>query len=155
MMQPSGPGKKEVNFELNLLPVFDVLSACICFLLMTAVWIHLGSVDVSQALGGQSIAETKSPPSVWVSMNKGGQVTMTLKDADKAPGQMREVVLKGADGAISWKSVVTYISSLHDRFPTVQTALIMPNQNSKYDDIVKLMDQFRGGGIRNIGISPL
>jgi biopolymer transport protein TolR len=81
MMNPGRRNKKDVNFELNLLPVFDVLSACTCFLLMTAVWIHLGSVDVSQALGGQSVAETKSPPSVWVYMNKGGQVVMTLKDA--------------------------------------------------------------------------
>jgi biopolymer transport protein TolR len=155
MMNPSRRNKKDVNFELNLLPVFDVLSACTCFLLMTAVWIHLGSMDVTQALGGQSVAESKNPPSVWVTMNKNGQVIMTLKDAKNAPPAYREVTVSGANGDISWKQVGQYVQGLQKKLPDVKTALIMPHDATKYDDLVRIMDQFRGGGVQNIGISPL
>ena len=42
---------KDVNFEINLLPVISLLAVCISFLLLTTVWIHIGTLDVKQALG--------------------------------------------------------------------------------------------------------
>ena len=44
-----GPnGKKDLNFELNLMPVFDILAVCICFLLMTVVWVEVKAVETKQ-----------------------------------------------------------------------------------------------------------
>ena len=53
--------KKDLNFELNLLPVFDILSVCICFLLMTVVWVPVGSMNASQSMGGQAKSEAPNP----------------------------------------------------------------------------------------------
>ncbi|HEX4923609.1 MAG TPA: biopolymer transporter ExbD [Bdellovibrionales bacterium] len=155
MMNPNESNKKNLDFELNLLPVFDVLSACICFLLMTAVWVQVSSMDVQQALGGQSIAETKNPPSIWAYMNKNGQLTLTLKDAKGVTGMPKELAIGGRDGSIAWNKLSNYVKHLQAKAPQVQTALIMPNESSQYDDIIRLMDQFRSGGVKNIGISPL
>ena len=48
-MHVSGPSnkgrRKAMNFELNLVPFIDVLSTCICFLLVTAVFINLGRLS--------------------------------------------------------------------------------------------------------------
>ena len=46
-----GRGKKGLNAELNLVPFIDLLSMCICFLLMTAVWVQIGVLDVKQGIG--------------------------------------------------------------------------------------------------------
>lgn len=40
--------KKPLDAELNLIPFIDLLICCICFLLITAVWIQLAQIDVSQ-----------------------------------------------------------------------------------------------------------
>ena len=47
-------GRKSLDFEINLTPFIDLFSVLICFLLLTAVWIQIGSMDVKQAVGGQT-----------------------------------------------------------------------------------------------------
>src|SRR2546421_9866334 len=46
---PGGGGKrKSLDFTLNLVPFIDLLSCCISFLLITAVWTQLTSLHVEQ-----------------------------------------------------------------------------------------------------------
>ena len=46
---PSGKGgKKPLDASLNLVPFIDLLSCCISFLLITAVWTQLARMDVQQ-----------------------------------------------------------------------------------------------------------
>src|SRR5215210_5003774 len=46
-----GKGRgKGMNFELNLVPFIDLLSVCITFLLATAVWAQVMSLQVDQAI---------------------------------------------------------------------------------------------------------
>src|SRR5256714_14860791 len=63
---PSGKGgKKPVDAAINLIPFIDLLSCCISFLLITAVWTQLARMDVAQK--GQSSAgatDEKAPGNV-------------------------------------------------------------------------------------------
>ena len=46
---PSGKGgKKPLDAAINLVPFIDLLSCCISFLLITAVWTQLARMDVTQ-----------------------------------------------------------------------------------------------------------
>ena len=152
---PNGKNKKDLNFELNLIPVFDVFSACICFLLITAVWVQIGSMDVSQALGGQSSEEKKNPPSVLTYMEPTGEIHFALKDAPGAPGRLKDIRIKGENGQVSWNQVENYIGQLSKQMPGLKTALVMPSKQTRYEDMIKVMDQFRKRGLKDIGISPL
>ncbi len=38
--------RRSLDGEINLVPFIDLLSMCICFLLMTAIWIELGSIEL-------------------------------------------------------------------------------------------------------------
>ena len=42
-------GKKQLNADLNLVPFIDLLTCLICFLLMTAVWVQIGSISIRQS----------------------------------------------------------------------------------------------------------
>ena len=64
--------KKVLDFEVNLIPFIDLLSVSICFLLITAVWMNVGSMNVKQAVGGQAQEDTKRSPQVWVRMTAKG-----------------------------------------------------------------------------------
>ena len=53
---PSGHGgKKALDAELNLVPFIDLLSCCISFLLITAVWTQIAGLQVASSGGGQQI----------------------------------------------------------------------------------------------------
>ncbi|CAN0275939.1 unnamed protein product, partial [Chrysoparadoxa australica] len=50
MRHKTGLGqKKELDAQLYLTPFIDLLSTCVCFLLITAVWIEIGTVEVKQS----------------------------------------------------------------------------------------------------------
>ncbi len=49
--------KKSLDFELNLTSFIDLLSTCTCFLLITAVWIQVGSVEIKQSHGTEAAQE--------------------------------------------------------------------------------------------------
>jgi len=57
-MSGGGAGKKPVDAELNLIPFIDLLICCICFLLITAVWVQLAQIQVNQKSpgGGGAVA---------------------------------------------------------------------------------------------------
>src|SRR5579864_8883377 len=67
---PTGKGgKKPLDAAINLVPFIDLLSCCISFLLITAVWTQLARMDVQQK--GQGAAGSESE-------NKDPQVNLTV-----------------------------------------------------------------------------
>ncbi|MBL8783476.1 MAG: biopolymer transporter ExbD, partial [Deltaproteobacteria bacterium] len=48
----SGGGKHRLDFEINLVPMIDLLSCCISFLIITAAWTQLARLETSQKLEG-------------------------------------------------------------------------------------------------------
>lgn len=146
-----GQNKKSLDVELNLLPVFDVLSVCICFLLMTVVWIQVGQVKTSQALGGQSQAETKNPPSVWLTVDEKENVVLSFKHTKGNPGDQ---IIANNKGQMNLESLKNRIASLAEKHK-FEIALLMPAQNTSYDSIIQIMDTLKGANIKDVGLSPL
>jgi biopolymer transport protein TolR len=151
-MLSGNSNKKDLNFELNLMPVFDILSVCICFLLMTVVWIQVGSMKTSQALGGQSQNETKNPPSIWLTVDDKANVTLSYKNTKQKYGDQ---VIKNENGQVNWTNLLTKIDTVSKSSAGFQTAIIMPAKKSSYDDVIHYMDAFRSAGMTDVGIAPL
>lgn len=147
--------KKQTNFELNLVPFIDVLSTCICFLLVTAVFINLGSIHVSQAVGSEKLEAQQKQGSVMVSMGGQGDVRFEVKDVKGLAGQNALVTIKGAGGKIDFSRTSHWIESFASRYQDVKTVLLMPNPTSKYDDMIQLMAQFKKNSMDQIGVAPL
>lgn len=147
--------KKHLDFELNLVPFIDLLSVCICFLLITAVWLNIGSLNVKQAVGGQSVAETEKKPMVWVLLGDGGDLTLDVKSGGKLPAKMLKMKLVGQAGKVDLNGLATLLADMRTIEPNLRTALIHPKASSVYEDIVGLMDQFKKAGLADLGVVPL
>jgi len=159
-MHVAGPSRKgrhkSMNFELNLVPFIDVLSTCICFLLVTAVFINLGSFHVSQAVGSEKTTQEEKPKgTVTASMGSGGDVRFSIKDVPGLRGGRSEVTISGANGKINFQRTQDWITAFAGQYADVKTVLIMPNPSSKYDDLIQLMAQFKKSSMDQIGIAPL
>jgi biopolymer transport protein ExbD len=50
-------GRRALDATLNLVPFIDLLSCCIAFLLITAVWTQIARVDVNTAGEGAAVEE--------------------------------------------------------------------------------------------------
>ncbi|MBC7740936.1 MAG: biopolymer transporter ExbD [Bdellovibrionaceae bacterium] len=151
MGMSQGPqSKKNLNVELNLLPVFDVLSVCICFLLMTVVWVEIRAMETKQAIGGQSKAETDKTASVWLTIDEANNVVVVLKPTSGAESRM---VIAGRGGVIDYARAKLVLASAFSR--NVRATHILPAKTTKYDQVIKLMDIAKQVGIQNIGLSPI
>jgi biopolymer transport protein ExbD len=146
--------KKSMNFELNLVPFIDVLSTCICFLLVTAVFINLGSFHVSQAVGSAKVNDNEKPKgSVTVSFGGQGDVRFETKDVPGSKASM--TTIKGEGGKVNFKRTEEWIQAFASQNVEVKTVLLMPNPYSKYDDLIQMMSQFKKSQMDQIGIAPL
>ncbi len=54
-IESSGKGRKGVDSELNLIPFIDLLSVCILFLLMTAVWVQISKMSAMTQPSGETL----------------------------------------------------------------------------------------------------
>jgi len=59
-------GKRVLDAELNLVPFIDLLVCCICFLLLTAVWVELAAVRARTGGRGGEGRSDVTPVSVLV-----------------------------------------------------------------------------------------
>jgi len=143
---------KKMNFDLNLVPFIDVLSTCICFLLVTAVFINLGSLHVSQAVGSEKSQE-KPKGTVTASLGGGGQIRFEVKDVKGL--RNNTITINGERGRINFTRTEDWIKSFSSRYSDVKIVMIMPNPHSKYDDLIQLMAQFKQSQMDQIGIAPL
>ncbi|NJN23297.1 MAG: hypothetical protein HC810_01375 [Acaryochloridaceae cyanobacterium RL_2_7] len=75
---------KETNFELNLLPVISLLAVCISFLLLTAVWLPIGTLDIKQL----------TPPPT-PAIEDEGQISSVSLSGWQMSGRMTPVPSKG------------------------------------------------------------
>ena len=147
--------RKELNFEINLLPVISLLAVVICFLLLTTIWIHIGTMNVDQAFGGESVAGQQNPPSIWLELNSKGEVTVSVKDVGRAPKSLRHKSIAGDRRGIDWEQLTAHIDRIQKKFPQIQTALILPSSGTAYEDIITTMDELKKRNVPEVGISPL
>ena len=145
--------KKELNFELNILPVLDILSVLICFLLLTAVWLQLGTIDTKQAIGDNSTAGAKNPPSLWLTLQKDGTVQLSLRDVPHAKN-LEDRVAKTTAG-VNWTSLDSKLQALRTQWPDLKTSIVRPEARASYGDVIRIMDQLKKNQFIGVGLSPL
>ena len=142
---PSGKGgKKPVDAAINLVPFIDLLSCCISFLLITAVWTQLARMDVQQKGQGAAGSVDEKPPE--------NQVNLTLfVNADgyifsKSTGESTNIACKtpgvGAGGCEEYDYVKLseILTKAKTDYPEKNDLAIKADDAVIYDKIVHTMD---------------
>jgi biopolymer transport protein ExbD len=148
-------GRRKQNFELNLIPFIDVLSTCICFLLVTTVFLNIGSFHVNQAIGSPSAKQDKKDGNVTVSFGSKGDIRFEIKDVPGYKGRNNVVTIHGQGGQVPFDQADRFLSTFHSQAQNVKMALIMPNPMTRYDDIIQMMAHLKKNQLDQIGIAPL
>jgi biopolymer transport protein TolR len=147
--------RRKMTFELNLVPFIDVLSTCICFLLVTTVFMNLGSFNVNQAIGDAAKSKDDKKGSITVSLGSKGDVRFEMKNVAAYSGKNSIVTITGDRGQVNFDSTERFMKSFVSQVPNVKTALILPNPMTRYDDIIHMMSQLKKNSLDQIGIAPL
>lgn len=147
--------KKHLDFEVNLVPFIDFLSVAICFLLITAVWLNVGSMDVKQAVGGQAQEDTKKSPLVWIRMTPQGDLDLEVQQSSLVPANLRKFRVAQLDKQVNWEGLEKALANLRQVEPALNTGLIQPTASTAYEEIIDVMDKMKKTGMTDLGVSPL
>jgi biopolymer transport protein ExbD len=151
--QPSTrSGKKELNAELNLVPFIDLLSCCIAFLLITAVWTQISALNVASS-GGPPDEKQKAETTIDVKLlltEKGYSLTM-------AGAAVEIPKVAGKDGAqvFDRKTLDDKLKTLKATLPDQTAITVQPEDAVAYDDLVNTVDTCMGEHLRNVTVAPL
>ena len=147
--------KKDMNIEVDLVAFISLLSVCICFLLLTTIWIQIGSMNVKQAIGGQS-ADSKPKPEMWVLVGEKGELKFELRHSPKKiTGTYGSRAIASVEGRPNFKELEVFLQGLTQDYADLSMALIRPAKVTAFEDIIQIMDVFRQQGIEDLGVTPL
>jgi biopolymer transport protein TolR len=151
--QPAAKGgKKALDAEINLVPFIDLLSCCISFLLITAVWTQIAGLQIASS-GGPPEPQEKQEATIDLKLlltDKGYSLTM--------PGAQVDIPkVTGADGQPSFdrKTLTEKLKALKATLPDQTAITVEPEDAVAYDDLVSTVDAALGEQLRNVTVAPL
>jgi len=144
-------GKKSLDAEINLVPFIDLLSCCISFLLITAVWTQIAGLQVASS-GGPPEQQQKQENTIDVKLlltEKGYQLTM-------AGASLEIPKLNGAQGAgYDKKTLSEKLKTLKASLPDQSAITVQPEDAVAYSDLVETVDACMGEQLRNVTVAPM
>ena len=152
--------RTEPEAGLNLIPIMNLVSILIPFLLMAAQFVHLAVIDstlpaISNAPAEPQEEPEKPPLNLSLIVTDRG-ITIAGADAILNPGgappgptEERPPTLPCKGGACTnmdsydWKELTRLLSLIKDEYPDDQNVILVPDSNVRYEVIVKTMDTSR------------
>jgi biopolymer transport protein ExbD len=146
---PTGKGgKKPLDAAINLVPFIDLLSCCISFLLITAVWTQLARMDVTQKSKAPSGAVEDQPtPTVQLTLfiNKDGYIF------SKSTGESTPIEMKGEE--YDYVKLSEIMQQAKKDHPDKDDITIKSDDNVIYNKIIKTMDIVISAKFPNVNLT--
>ena len=148
-VEEQGGGQPAV-VELNLVPFIDLMSVCIIFLLITAVWIQvsmiqLGTSIYSKQMEDQNPAPATSIINLRVDVLIGGYKVVLGKETVLLPlkknGRYDHVLLK------------KQLDSVKKLYPEKTSAVVTAENKMLYKHLIMAMDVLLSAGFNGISIA--
>lgn len=152
---PGSGRRRSLDGEINLVPFIDLLSMCICFLLMTAIWIEVGSIQLNQLFGTEGM-DNSHPVEVEVRLLGSNDYQVSLEQQGKVISAMQ---IKG-DAQMDAKARVSQFMAqvqgmmLQNDSQVQVSARVIPNSAVPYGEMVSLLDILRGYGVSALAVVP-
>ena len=136
MPEASSGGKKNVDFQLNLIPMIDLLSVLISFLLMTAVWTQVARIDVKQQPNLPSDEPTPPPEEEKINLTvliKASGYTVTKKGT-----VVKEIEKKGEE--YDSKALNEVLKNVAAEHPENHEVTVTSEDKVPYQELITVMD---------------
>lgn len=138
-----------LNTELNLVPFIDLLSSLILFLLVTAVWLQVGTITVSADSKGKAVKEQAPKPTLFVHLGPDGY-NLRLENVGANGAKVPALVPK-VNGEFDFEKLIAELKqSLGTQLP--ETAAISSDDNISYKNVIHAVDAMKQVGFPSVAL---
>jgi biopolymer transport protein ExbD len=128
--------KRRGKFELNVVPMIDMMIILVFFLIFTAVFTRTHVLELNLPGADAAVPDLPEGLNLEIVVRKGG-----IQVADRGTGVLKELPLTGE--AYDLQGLSQYLQLVKSKYPDKQEATILLEQEIQYDTLVNVMDTVR------------
>ena len=138
-----GGKRKNLDSEINMIPMIDLLMVTISFLLITAVWTQMARLEVQQK--GQGESSGAEPPQTKIAVLVHADGFAVVVDQDQQP-------LPATRGDHDYGALTMELKRLKGSHPDKADVQVLSEDAIKFDVLVKTMDAAMAAGFPDLSL---
>jgi biopolymer transport protein ExbD len=140
---------QEEEPDINLIPIMNMFMVLIPFLLMSASFFHIKSINTSLPVHADKPAKTeqqkeleKNKVTVVLELKESQLRISVLSDTpnDVAVSDMETTIPRQPGTELSVAALADHLKKLKARYPDSDTMILIPDDQVAYDEIIRTMD---------------
>lgn len=148
-IEDSGGGKT-VNVDLNIVPFIDLMSVCICFLLISAVWTQVSMIQIGSSIYGKrsSDEEAKPPPRAEIPFRLDIKTSGFVVVAGR-----NKVSIPMVNGELNVPRLMEELAKVKQQYPDKTDCVVTVADEMPYEALIKGMDSLLQTGFAEISVA--
>jgi biopolymer transport protein TolR len=150
-MAQIGGGDDKTTVDLNLVPIIDLMSVCIIFLLITAVWTQVSMIQIGSSIYGKKNnpdEKPEPPPKAEVPFRLDVRV-----DGYRMIIGKHEMRFPKVNGAYDLEKLMVEVKKIKELYPEKNDCVITVMDELPYDTLIGGMDALLTGGFPEISVA--
>ncbi len=141
---------KSAAVDLNLVPFIDLMSVCIIFLLITAVWTQVSMIQIGSSIYGQKTEQeqSKPPPRAEIPF----RLDVRTDGYRVLVGREMNTISK-VNGAFDTARLLDELKKVKELYPEKEDAVITVMDELPYDTLINGMDALLTAGFPLISVA--
>jgi biopolymer transport protein ExbD len=141
---------RSVVIDVNLVPFIDLMSVCIIFLLITAVWTQVSMIQIGSSIYGKKTTDEtpKPPPRAEIPF----RVDVKAEGYSVTVGHQNLTIPK-VSGNYDDANLVVELKKIKELYPDKTDAVITVQDALPYEDLIHGMDALLTSGFPEIGVA--
>jgi biopolymer transport protein ExbD len=128
--------RKRGRYELNVVPMIDMMIILVFFLIFTAVFTRTHVLELNLPGADAAVPDLPEGLNLEIVVRKSG-----IQVADRGTGVLKELPLTGE--TYDLQGLSDYLQLVKSKYPDKQEATILLEQEIEYDTLVQVMDAVR------------
>ena len=123
--------REEDESDINMTPMLDIVFIMLIFFIVTASFVKEAGIDINKP--GALNAKTKGKATIFIAITENGQVWIDKRQVDvrAVSANIERLLAENPQGSV----------------------IIQADENSKNGLLVKVMDQAKSAGVKNVSIA--
>ena len=149
--ESNGSDNRKSNVDLNLVPFIDLMSVCIIFLLITAVWTQVSMIQLGSSIYSKKTSERPiiPPPFSEVVL----RVDVLKEGFRVVLGKDRFAIPKLSDGNYDKQTLISQLKKAKEQYPEKVDGVASVRDEVFYKHLIQAMDALLIAGFPQVSIT--
>lgn len=143
-------GKRGSTVDLNLVPIIDLMSVCIIFLLITAVWTQVSMIQIGSSIYGKKTSDDKvePPPKAEIPFRLD-----VLRDGYRVIIGRQEMRFPKVGGQYDQDRLTAELKKIKELYPDKGDCVVTVLDELPYESLIGGMDALLVAGFPEISVA--